>query len=164
MIIEYTDEFAEDVKDLLVELQEYIASIDKEKYNMITPEYREKYFKKTIDEIKKYNGKMFLYKEQSQIVGLIVGLINNDEIKTYDFQAPKRGRITELIVSKRSRAKGYGKVLLTEMENYLKSIGCQDILIGVFSYNENAIKFYQKYGYFSRTMDMFKKLSESVIK
>ena len=30
------------------------------------------------------------------------------------------------------------------MENYLKSIGCEDILLGVFAYNENGISFYEK--------------------
>ena len=46
MIIEYDKQYDEDVKDLLVELQEYIVSIDKEKYNIITKDYREEYFKK----------------------------------------------------------------------------------------------------------------------
>ena len=45
MIVEYNNQYAEDVKDLLVELQEFIVSIDKEKYNILTAEYREEYFK-----------------------------------------------------------------------------------------------------------------------
>ena len=63
MIIEYEKKYDEQVKDLLVELQEYIVSIDKERYNIITPTYREEYFKKTIDEVSKYEGKIYLYKE-----------------------------------------------------------------------------------------------------
>lgn len=144
MIIEYDNQYAEDVKNLLVELQEYITSIDKEKYNTITENYREEYFKKTIEEIKKNNGKMFLYSENKKIVGLVVGLINNEEIFEYGFKAPKRGRISELIVSKNCRGKGYGKILLNSMEKYLISIGCKDVLLEVFGYNENAIKFYEK--------------------
>ena len=45
MIIEYSSQYDEDVKDLLVELQYYIASIDKEKYNILTENYREEYSK-----------------------------------------------------------------------------------------------------------------------
>ena len=47
-IIDYNSMYDEDIKNLLVELQEYIASIDKEKYNIITESYREEYFKKTM--------------------------------------------------------------------------------------------------------------------
>ena len=50
-IIEYEKKYNEEVKKLLVELQEYIASIDKEEYNIITTEYKEAYFKKTMEEV-----------------------------------------------------------------------------------------------------------------
>ena len=157
MIIEYDEKYKEEVKDLLVELQEYIISIDKEKYNIITKEYRDNYFNKTMDEIYKYEGKMYLYKDNDKITGLIVGLINNLEESTYDFKCPKRGRITELVVSKHYRKSGVGSILLHSMEDYLKSVGCKDILLGVFAYNENAIKFYEKNGYHIRMHDMTKK-------
>lgn len=156
MIIEYNEKYKEEVKDLLVELQEYIISIDKEKYNIITKEYRDNYFNKTMDEIYKYEGKMYLYKDNDKIIGLIVGLINNLEESTYDFKCPKRGRITELVVSKHYRKSGVGSILLHSMEDYLKSVGCKDILLGVFAYNENAIKFYERNGYHMRMHDMTK--------
>lgn len=157
MIIEYNEKYKEEVKNLLVELQEYIVSIDKEKYNIITKEYRDIYFNKTMEDINKYEGKMYLYKDNNKIIGLIVGLINNLEESTYDFKCPKRGRITELVVSKHHRKSGVGSILLHSMEDYLKSVGCKDILLGVFAYNENAIKFYEKNGYHIRMLDMTKK-------
>ena len=157
MIIEYNEKYKEEVKNLLVELQEYIVSIDKEKYNIITKEYRDIYFNKTMEDINKYEGKMYLYKDNNKIIGLIVGLINNLEESTYDFKCPKRGRITELVVSKHYRKSGVGSILLHSMEDYLKSVGCKDILLGVFAYNENAIKFYEKNGYHIRMLDMTKK-------
>lgn len=157
MIIEYEAKYQEEVKDLLVELQEHIAEIDKEHYNVVGDNYKEKYFNKTIEELEKYKGKMYLYKEKEEIVGLVVGLINNEEIETYDFKAPKRGRVSELVILKRCRQKGYGKILLNAMEDYLKSVGCKDILIGVFAYNESAIQFYEKNGYHTRMTEMTKK-------
>ncbi len=156
MIIEYNEKYKEEVKNLLVELQEYIVSIDKEKYNIITKEYRDIYFNKTMEDINKYEGKMYLYKDNNKIIGLIVGLINNLEESTYDFKCPKRGRITELVVSKHHRKSGVGSILLHSMEDYLKSVGCKDILLGVFAYNENAINFYEKNGYHIRMHDMTK--------
>ena len=121
-------------------------------------DYREKYFKKTMEEVQKCDGKILLYCENEKIVGLIVGLINNEETFDYDFKAPKRGRITELVVLKNCQGKGYGKKLLNSMEKYLINNGCKDILIGVFGYNEKAIKFYEKNGYHTRLLDMTKNL------
>lgn len=158
MIIEYDKQYDEDIKNLLEELQVYIASIDEEGYNVVTPSYREKYFIKTMEEVSKYQGKIYLYQENNNIVGLIIGLINNEEEDTYEFVVPKRGRISELIVSSTSRSKGTGSKLLIAMEEYLYSVGCEDILLGVFAYNEKAKKFYEKNGYHNRMIDMTKKI------
>lgn len=158
MIIEYDDIYKEQVKDLLVELQEHIVKIDKEHYNIITKEYRELYFNKTIDEINKYEGKMFLYKENNEILGLIVGLINNEDTSDYDFKAPKRGRVSELIVTQKIRSKGIGKQLLDRITKHFKDNNCQAILIEVFGYNGSAIKFYEINGYHTRLIEMIKEI------
>ncbi len=158
MIIEYDKKYDEDIKRLLEELQVYIASIDEEDYNIVTKEYKEKYFIETMEEVNKYQGKILLYQEDNIITGLIIGLINNEEENTYEFVAPKRGRISELIVSSSSRSKGTGSKLLIAMEEYLSSVGCEDILLGVFAYNETAKRFYEKHGYHNRMIDMTKKI------
>lgn len=154
MVLEYDLKYDEDIKDLLVQLQQHLADIDKEKFNIVGDGYREKYFEKTLEEVKKCNGKILLYKDNEKIVGLIVGLINNDETERYDFKAPKRGRITELVVDKNYRGKGIGKELLLKMKEHLKSNGCEKIMIAVFGYNEGAIKFYKDNGFHVRMIDM----------
>lgn len=53
MIIEYESKYIEEVKDLLCELQEHIVNIDKEKYNVLTNEFRDSYFNKLKEEEKK---------------------------------------------------------------------------------------------------------------
>ena len=158
MIIEYDKKYDEEIKNLLEELQVYIANIDEEGYNIVTPSYKEKYFIKTMEEVKQYEGKILLYKDDDKITGLIIGLINNEEESTYEFESPKRGRITELIVSHKSRSKGVGTKLLKAMEEYLSSVGCKDILLGVFAYNKKAKDFYEKNGYHNRMIDMTKKI------
>ena len=107
-----------------------------------------------MEEVKKCNGKVLLFKEIEKIVGLVVGIVNNDEVIRLDFKAPKIGRITELVVAKEYRKKHIGKKLLDSMQDYLKSIGCEKIMIAVVGYNEDAIKFYKKNGYHMRLMDM----------
>lgn len=157
-IIDYSGQYDDDIKDLLVELQEHIAEIDKEKYNILTDDFREKYFNKTMSEVDKYNGKILLAKDNDSIIGLVIGVINNEDEKKYDFSAPKRGRIIELIVSKKYRSRGIGKQLLNKMENYFGAIGCKGVLIDVFAYNENAQRFYNENGYFNRNIEMMKKI------
>ncbi len=159
-IIEYTSQYKEDAKDLLVELQEHIVSLDKDHYNIITKDYREKYLQKTLKEVKKYKGKFLLAKEKEKIIGLIVGLINNEEESAYDFKAPKRGRVTELVVKKGLRSKGVGKKLLEEMEKYFASVGCKGVVIGVFAYNHRATDFYYQNGYFDRYLEVMKKIEK----
>ena len=154
MIIGYDFKYDEEIKDLLVQLQQYISDIDKEGYNIVGDEYKEKYFEKTMEDVKRYNGKILLYKDNEEIIGLIIGIIYNEETKNYDFKAPKRGRITELVVDKEYRGRGIGKKLLLEMKKHLKSNGCEKIMIAVFGYNENAIRFYKKNGFHIRMMDM----------
>lgn len=160
MIVEYDSMYDEKIKDLLVELQSHISDIDREGYNILTDDYRNLYFKKTLEEVDAWKGKIFLYKEDERIVGLIAGVINNYAINNYDFKAPMRGRVTELIVSSSVRSKGIGKALLLKMEEHLKSLGCHDVLLGVFSYNTRAISFYEANGYHSRTMDMIKSFGD----
>ena len=109
MIVEYDSKYDEEIKDLLVQLQQYLADMDIEGYNIVGDGYRDKYFEKTLEEVKKCNGKILLYKDNEKIVGLIVGIINNDNTIRYAFKAPKRGRITELVVDKDYRGKGIGK-------------------------------------------------------
>ena len=65
MIIEYDKKYDEQIKDLLVELQEHIQNIDLEGYNILTDEFRESYFSKTMDEIKNVMVKFCYIKKKT---------------------------------------------------------------------------------------------------
>ena len=158
-IIEYEDKYLEDVRDLLVELEEYIVSIDKDGLDHIHPEYRDKMAILDLEEVKEWNGKCYLAVEDEKAIGLIMGIIPGyDEFDYLDYKCPKRGEITELVVSSKVRSKGIGNLLMSEMENYFKECGCEYVLVDVFGYNDNAIKFYDKHGYHTRMYVDIKKL------
>ncbi|MBQ7306969.1 MAG: GNAT family N-acetyltransferase [Clostridia bacterium] len=158
-IIEFNLDFEKEVKDLLCELQEYIVLIDEYKLNIITPEYREKYLDITLKELSLNNGKMFLAKENSEILGLICGYIYTyEKDDTIDYKCPKKCIISELIVSSKHRKKGIGQKLVDYIELYFKSLGCEYSQIDVFAYNKNAKKLYEKNGYSDRLITMSKKL------
>ena len=156
-IIEYEESYQEEVKQLLEELQEYMILVDKEGYSTITKDYKEKYFEKIIKAVNDYQGKIFLAIDK-KIVGLIIGLINNEDISTYDYKAPKLGRVTELIITKEYRNKKVGKQLLKKIEEYFKEVGCKGILLNVFANNKVAKSFYEKEGYSERTSELIKQI------
>ena len=58
-IIEYEDKYLEDVKDLLVELEEYIVSIDKDELDQVHEDYREKMAILDLEDVNNNNGKCY---------------------------------------------------------------------------------------------------------
>ena len=158
-IVEFEDRYLEDVKDLLVELEEYILSIDEDDLDQLHKDYRDKMAIIDLNEVRKYKGKCYIAVEDNRAIGLIMGTIPPyDENDYLDYKCPKRGEITELIVSKDVRSNGLGQQLMKKMEDYFKSVGCEYVLVDVFAYNKNAIKFYDKMGYHPRMYTDIKKL------
>ena len=99
-IIEYQDKYLEDVRDLAVELEEYIVSIDKDELDHVHPEYREKMALVNLDDVKENDGKCYLAIENDKAIGLIMGTIPPyDKYDYLDYKCPKRGKITELKVA-----------------------------------------------------------------
>ena len=157
-IIEYNEKYLDDVKDLLVELEEYIISIDKDELDQLHPKYREKMAILDLEEVKNNNGKCFLAIENDRAIGLIMGCIPPyDEYDYLDFKCPKRGEITELIVTNKVRSNGVGQQLINTMESYFKNMGCEYVYVEVLAYNQNGLKFYNKKGYHTRMEIMLKK-------
>ena len=111
-IIEYEEKYLEDVRDLLTELEEYIVSIDKDELDQVHPEYYDKMALVDLDEINN-NGICNLAIENNKAIGLIMGTIPTyDEYDHLDYKCPKRGIITELIVTSKIRSNGVGQALI----------------------------------------------------
>ena len=158
-LIEYEDKYLENIRDLLTELEEFIVSIDKDELDQVHPEYHEKMALVDLEEVKNNNGICYLAIEDDRVIGLIMGTITKyNEYDHLDYKCPKRGIITELIVTSKIRNRGVGKALMKKMEEYFKSNGCEYALVDVFAYNENAISFYDKNGYHTRMYTDIKKL------
>ena len=158
-IIEYNERYLDDVRALLVELEEYIISIDKDNLDRLHPEYREKIALLDLEEVNNYNGKCYLALEKDKVIGLIMGCVPPyEEFDYLDYKCPKRGKITELIVTNKVRSKGVGQLLIEKMEQYFKSIGCEYIVVDVFAYNEIGKNFYTKNNYHPRMEVRIKKI------
>ena len=157
-IIEYKEQYANDVKNLLQELQEYIVSLDPYHFNILKEDYSEKIFIKDMEEIKNNNGKVYLALENNVVVGLIMGVIRCPLIE-FDYERLNNmGEVIELIVTKNVRENMVGSKLLNKMEEYFKSQNCQTINIDVFGYNTIGKNFYSKNGYHTRMITVSKKI------
>ena len=158
-IIEYQEKYLENVKNLLVELEEYIIKIDKDNLDRLHPDYREKLAIIDLEELKNNEGKCYLAIENQKVIGLIMGyVIKYGKYDYLDYKCPRSGEISELIVSKNARSTGIGKQLMQKIEIYFKQINCEYILVDLFAYNENAIEFYNKQGYHPRMLRNIKKI------
>lgn len=58
-VIEYYSKYDEQIKDLLVELQNYLIDIDDWHTQVLIPAYRDGIFKMDMDNVKNQNGKLF---------------------------------------------------------------------------------------------------------
>ena len=158
-IIEYEEKYLEDVRDLLTELEEYLVSVDEDELDQVHPEYHEKMALIDLEDVKKNDGICYLALEDGKAIGLIMGTIPPfDEYDYLDYKCPKRGIITELIVTSKIRSKGVGGELMNKLEEYFKSKGCEYALVDVFAYNNMGINFYNKKGYHPRMHTDIKKL------
>lgn len=160
-IIEIDLNHYEQTKDLLVDLQKYVIEIDKYKLNILSDEYRDKYFDYMLTDCNSNQGKCFVCVDGNNVLGMVAGYVERyNERDKLDYSCPKKGIIAELIVNKNCRKDGLGTKLVNHMENYFKSISCKFIQIDVFAYNVNAKKFYYKNGYEDRMVTVFKKLED----
>ena len=148
MIVEYNEKYNEQIKELLIELQNYLIDIDDWHTQVMVPEYKEKYFELDMEKVKMQNGKIFLSIEDELVNGLIVGVVETvDEVDKLTNDCAKTGEVLELIVSKKNRGNGVGKILLNKMEEYFKNIGCIRTNIEVFGPNVSGLNFYEENGY-----------------
>ncbi|MBP3708024.1 MAG: GNAT family N-acetyltransferase [Clostridia bacterium] len=158
-IIEYEDKYLEDIRNLLVELEEHIISVDKDNLDQLHSEYREKMALLDLKDVREKNGKCYIAVENDKAIGLIMGIIPKyEEFDYLDYRCPKRGIVTELVVTKKVRSNGIGMKLLSKMEEYFKYSKCEYVLIDVFAYNEEAINFYSKNSYHPRMITNIKKI------
>lgn len=159
MIIEYNSQYDEQIKDLLVELQNYLIDIDDWHTQVMLPEYRENYFKFDMEKIEKQNGKVYLSIEKNMVIGLIIGIVEQkDEVDKLTNDCAKTGSLIELIVKNNIRGNGIGKALLEKIEEYFKSIDCKRINIEVFGPNKKGLNFYEKNDYIIRDIIVSKRI------
>jgi ribosomal protein S18 acetylase RimI-like enzyme len=144
---------------LMEELQDYVVSLDDLKRMRRMPAYGESYTERTLQNVAKNNGIIYVAETKGRIVGVVVGIIpEQTKEELLELVPYKRGVVLELIVENGYREKGIGTLLMEKMEGYFKQKGCSVSGVDVFPPNKNAYQLYCKLGYLERNIWMTKKL------
>lgn len=125
------------------------------------PEFGDVFTKEMLENVRKQTGKILLACDNDIPVGFICGLIlvanENQELKIIP---SKTGYIDKFYINKEYRGKGIGKELILQIEDYLKSVGCDSVWLEADAFNSNAYNFYKKGGYLDREIGMLKQLNK----
>ena len=62
--------------------------------------------------------------------------------------------IDDLCVDPEVRSRGIGRMLIDRAKEYAKEKNCGFLMLNVWEFNENAVAFYEKYGFSTRTRHM----------
>lgn len=144
---------------LMEESQDYLVSIDGLKRMRRMPEYGESYTERTLQSVAKNDGKVYVAEIRGRIVGLVVGIVDEQTREELLEMVPlRRGVVVELIVESGYRKKGIGTLLMEKIEGYFRQRGCNVSGLDVFPQNKNAYRLYSGLGYRDRNIRMTKNL------
>jgi diamine N-acetyltransferase len=100
------------------------------------------------------NIKIFVACIEDEIIGFI-----HAEVKKYNhpvLYSYQYGHITDIAVNKKHKRMGIGKILFQTVEQWFKEMSVKEITLSVFSFNTEAISFYQHNGFTNRHCTMVK--------
>ncbi|MFO7274178.1 MAG: GNAT family N-acetyltransferase [Bacillota bacterium] len=75
-----------------------------------------------------------------------------------DYQRRRRGEVSALYVHPRARGRGVGRQLMEAGEEYLRSCGCDSVMLMVTATNRVALSLYESMGYEVTRYQMEKRL------
>ena len=164
-IREYTNSDKKRVEELFVNFEDFLASIDNLKRlnrrrTLIKLQYGKVYLNNVNKLISEHKGVFYVAESNNKIIGFVIGLIYKPS-KIQKIEVKRswiRGDIAELYLENAYRKKGAGKILIKKVEEYLIRNKCEYISISVLAPNKSARMFYEKLGYYERTLELIKEI------
>jgi ribosomal protein S18 acetylase RimI-like enzyme len=157
MFREYTDEDKPQLLELTKKLAAFGKTLDPIKRIQNSPGFAEMDLDKTLQDVKKYQGKIWLAEENSEIVGFIIGVIwEQSEKNKLEIGPHVLGEVLDLFVEESHRGNGMGTKMLTMMQDYFKEKGCDSMWVHMFAPNKDAHGVYEKFGFTDRSIGMLK--------
>ncbi len=154
---EYSDKDKQQLLELSKKLGAFGKSIDPMKRIQNAPGFAEIDVDETLENVKKYQGKILLAEDNGKVIGFIIGVIwEQSEKNKLEIGPHILGEVVDLFLEDVYRGQGIGSKMLIMMEDYFKSKGCDSMWVGTFAPNTNARKVYEKFGFVDRSIGMLK--------
>jgi len=102
------------------------------------------------------NRLVYVAKLEDLVIGYVV--LSITEKNGPGTVSVKQMRIESICVEELLRGRGIGREIITDVRALAVAFGCQDLTLGVHPENDAAVGFYQKCGFFIRTINMQMKL------
>ena len=97
---------------------------------------------------------LYVAKMEGTVVGYV--LIEIRDSDHYGLHPHRSMMISELCVHEACRGHGIGTQMMEDIHALAKAFGCTQMKIGVYPQNEDAIRFYERFGFAIRSIDMQK--------
>jgi len=151
-IRKYADTDLEQVKKLLIELQNYERQFDGGRAEA-TEEFATWYLSHIFDNVATQQGVVFVAAQGDMICGFTAGYVQEELERREQFFY-----ISELVVTSASRGQGIGSNLIRAMENFARSKGLKSIRIGVLAASLQVHALYKKLGFQDYAIELMKSL------
>lgn len=109
-------------------------------------------FSKEVYETYIENQQILVFEKENHIVGMLLYMIK--EAHTPMHQKRKVLYIDTLVVDEKYHRQGIGQQLIDEAKHIAIKKECQSLELPVNSFNENALKMYEHYGFHEKTTTM----------
>ncbi len=90
-----------------------------------------------------YEHELFILTEGNRSIGLVAFSLDNTNEKYY---------IESVLIDKKYQQRGFGKIMMIKGVEYLRSLGCKHLSIGVSRFNIAAQKLYKSVGFIEKTV------------
>lgn len=157
---EYQDSDKSTLQSILERLQDYVVATDSIQRIRRTEEFGLQALNNTLETYKTNNGEILFAETDGKIIGYCFGFVHDkqSEENLLEVIPTQLGVVEDIFVDENYRGQGIGKMLLAEMEKYLKEKGCDSLWLEVFAENKEAHNAYLKMGYLDREIGMLKKI------
>ena len=99
-----------------------------------------------------HNRELYVAKIEGNVVGY--ALLQMRQTSRIGRIPGKTMVIDELCVHEAVRGHGIGSQMMEDIHALARAFGCTDMKIGVYPQNEDAIRFYERFGFAIRSIDM----------
>lgn len=137
----------EDVKRLSVQIYDLHADWRPDIYFHCEEPYPRDKFLEDIQ-----NRMLYVAKVDGLIIGYVVlALLRKSGTGVVE---KKQLRLDSICVDEAFRGQGIGRTMVADVRALAKVFGCRELILGVHPENDGAVAFYQKCGFFIRTINM----------